>query len=206
MWNDISLNEELYEGTTDEGYDFVEMIVEGYDRSGESRIKSVKLVTITGILQKEIVVFRVKYNMTDTADNHQVIKCIEEGEELIKAALYHKQEQISNDEAFIEGEIESLRDVYEINSESRERTITVENPEKALRITIKGQSNKYDGSDLLGKAAVEIMKNIQLDSVGPDPTEEQIFSAFCEMLRENFEYPEEMTHREIALNFLKNIL
>jgi hypothetical protein len=90
-----------------------------------------------------------------------------------------------------------------ISDESR-KTITIENPETAINITIEGPSNKFNCSDLLAGAAVELIDSIRVETFNPDDTEKKILTAFCEMLRENFEYPEEMTHKEIMSYYLNN--
>ena len=97
-----------------------------------------------------------------------------------------------------------MKENNELISDENQKIIKIENPETAINIRIEGPSNKFDHSDLLAGAAVEVIDSIRVETFNPDDTEKKILIAFCEMLRENFEYPKEMTYKEIVSYYLNN--
>lgn len=206
MWKNIELNNMVHEGTKN-GYEFIGRCIEGFGDSEESWNNADLLVTVRGYLKETKIVFEVIYEMEEIKDDERVIKSIQEAKEYITTRLEKELKLIKSGFARMDAKLQESREGYEFNkSDYPEISIELSSAEKDLKVNISGYKERFDDSNLLVAAASEIIGEIEIDNFSPIEKVDKIFTSFCEMLRHNFDLPEEWSHKDIMNYYLENKL
>ncbi|GAB6422905.1 hypothetical protein bcgnr5372_26850 [Bacillus luti] len=86
MWKQIQLDENLYEGTTPDGYHYRDIRIEGCKNPNEPWTYE-DLAVVTGVLQGQDVKISIKYKTKTLKENEQFNKCIEEAKDILNNDL-----------------------------------------------------------------------------------------------------------------------
>ncbi|GAB6456155.1 hypothetical protein bcgnr5390_12190 [Bacillus luti] len=86
MWKQIQLDENLYEGTTPEGYHYRDIRIEGC-KNPNAPWTYEDLAVVTGVLQGKDVKISIKYKTKTLKENEQFNQCIEEAKDILNKDL-----------------------------------------------------------------------------------------------------------------------
>ncbi|MED2737690.1 hypothetical protein [Bacillus toyonensis] len=85
--------------------------------------------------------------------------------------------------------------------------IVVTTDDSDIKIDINGSFVYNDATDLVLEAAVTLIEGFNSeDEIPMTEVENSIFCAFCDLVRQNHKYPEEITNKELINDFIDRYL